>query len=56
MALGSGREQRGGECGEHGQVHMEPDALDAPHPQRGHAPLVLQPAKLALKELVKMHT
>ena len=36
VALCPGREQRGGEHGQHRQVHMEPDPLDAPYPQRQH--------------------
>jgi len=34
--------------GQDGQVNVQPDPVDAPHPEREHRPLVLQDAELAL--------
>jgi hypothetical protein len=41
-------EQRGPELGQDGQVNVQIDSGQPPHPQRSISPLVLQPAKLAL--------
>lgn len=42
--------------GKDGQVNVQSDTGQAADPQRGHSPLVLQAAELALKERARLHT